>query len=65
MKTKDQIRAFAEGVAWGHFYSDEDTPWEPFEKYDYEWVEDHCEMLADAIEQAMLWMVEPTTGENK
>ena len=61
MKTKNAIRKYAEGMAWAHFYSDEDTPWEPFEDYPEEWVEEQCEMLADAIEKAMIW----TQGENK
>jgi hypothetical protein len=61
MKTRDQIRAFAEGVAWGHFYSDEDSPWEPFENYEDDWIEDQCEALADAIEQAMLWAIAEDT----
>jgi len=51
----DKIRKYAEGVAWAHFYSDEGVPWEPFEDYDDEWLAEQCEMLADAIEKAMLW----------
>jgi hypothetical protein len=61
MKTKKQIRAFAEGVAFGHFHSDEDTPWEPFEDYPEDWIEEQCEALADAIEQAMLWAIAKDT----
>lgn len=61
MKTKKAIRKYAEGVAWAHFYSDEDIPWEPFEDYPKEWLEEQCESLADAVERAMIW----TQGENK
>jgi hypothetical protein len=61
MKTAKAIRKYAEGVAWAHFYSDEDTPWEPFENYPQEWIDEQCECLADAIEKAMIW----TQGENK
>ncbi len=63
MRTKEQIRNYAEGVAWAHFYSDEDSPWEPFETYEDEWIEDQCEALADAIEKAMLWALEPQYEE--
>jgi hypothetical protein len=51
----DKIRKYAEGVAWAHFYSDEGVPWEPFEDYTEEWLAEQCEMLADAVEKAMLW----------
>jgi len=55
MKTKKELRKYAEGVAWGQFYSDEDTPWEPFEDYPDEWVANECAELADSVEAAMLW----------
>ena len=55
MKTKEQVRKYAEGLAWEHFYSDDDIPWEPFEHYPQEWIDEHCEDLADCIEVAMLW----------
>jgi hypothetical protein len=55
MKTKQEIRKYAEGLAQDHFYSGDDTPWEPFEDYPQEWLEVHFEALADAIEEAMLW----------
>ncbi len=55
MKTRKQIRKYAEGVAWAHFYSDEDTPWEPFENYPQDWMDEQVESLADAVERAMLW----------
>jgi hypothetical protein len=52
---KTAIRKYAEGAAWGHFYSDEDTPWEPFENYEEGWIEEECDNLANLIEAAMLW----------
>lgn len=66
MKTKKEIRQYAEGLAWSHFYSDkswshfypdvwEGVPWEPFENKSKEWLDEHCEDLTDAIETAMLW----------
>jgi hypothetical protein len=55
MKTRKQIRKYAEGVAWAHFYSDEDTLWEPFEDYPQDWIDEQVESLADAVERAMLW----------
>lgn len=55
MKTKEQIRKYAEGVAWAHFYSDDDIPWEPFEDYPQEWLDEQCEALADAVTVSMLW----------
>jgi hypothetical protein len=55
MKTKDEIRKYAEGLAWDHFYSGDDIPWEPFENKSKEWLDEQCEDLADAIETAMLW----------
>jgi hypothetical protein len=55
MKAKNGIRQYAKGLAWGHFYSDDDIPWEPFEDYPKEWLDEQCDDLADAIETAMLW----------
>jgi len=55
MKTLEQIREYAVGAAWAHFYSDEDTPWEPFENYDEEWIEKHCTELAHVIQFCMVW----------
>jgi len=55
MKTKEQIKHYATLVAWEHFYSDEDTPWEPFENYPQGWIEEQRGNLADAIEKAMIW----------
>ena len=55
MKTKEQIRKYAEGVAWAHFYSDGGTPWEPFEDYEDEWLEEQCANLTQTIMVSMLW----------
>ena len=63
MKTKEQIQKYAAGVAWAHFYSDEDTPWEPFEDYEDEWLEEQCANLAQAIEVSMLWAQGSEHGE--
>lgn len=63
MKTKEQIRDYAAGAAWAHFYSDEDTPWEPFENYPQEWIDEQCDNLAHAIEVAMLWAQGSEHGE--
>jgi hypothetical protein len=55
MKTKKEIRQYAEGLAWDHFYSDDGIPWEPFEDHPKEWLDEQCKDLGDAIETAMLW----------
>lgn len=55
MKTKEQIRKYANGVAYAHFYSDDDIPWEPFEGYPEEWLNEQCENLAQAVMVSMLW----------
>ena len=61
MKTKEEIRKYAESFAWGQFYSEDDIPWEPFEYYPEEWLAEQYEELADAVEQALLW----AQGETK
>jgi hypothetical protein len=58
----EAIRRYAEGVAWGHFYSDDDIPWEPFENYSDDWINEQASMLADAIENAMLWAMKGETS---
>lgn len=55
MKIKHEIRTHAEAAAWAHFYSDENLPWEPFENYSDEWIDEQCEKLADSITAAMVW----------
>lgn len=65
MKTKEQIRKYANGVAWAHFYSDDDIPWEPFENYSKEWLEEQCENLAQAVMVSMLWAQGSEHGEGR
>lgn len=57
MKTKKQIRDYAEGVAKMHFYADLDggTLWEPFEGYPQEWIEEEIANMIQVIEVSMLW----------
>lgn len=55
MKTRTEIRQYAKGLAWEQFYSDDDVPWQPFEQYPDEWLENQCVELTNAIEAAMLW----------
>ena len=55
MKTKKEIRKYAKALAWGFFYSDEDTLWEPFENYPKGWVEDEMDNLVSVIERAIQW----------
>lgn len=57
MKTRSAIRKYAEGIAWGHFYSEDGIPWEPFEGYAEDWLDEQVDSLADAVEQAMLWAI--------
>ena len=61
MRTKEEIRKYAEGFARRHFYSEDGIPWEPSENHPQEWLEVHCEALADSVENAMLW----AQGETK
>ena len=55
MKSKNAIKKYAHGLAEGHFYSDDNVPWQPFEDQDEEWLHEHVEYLAHAVERAMLW----------
>ena len=57
MKTTEELKARARGIAEAHFYCDDecDIPWEPFEYHSKEWIEEQCSILADAIERGMLW----------
>ena len=56
MRTKDEIKEYALAIAEMHFYSDvyDSTPWEPFEDYPTEWIEEHIADMADIITNAML-----------
>ena len=54
-RTLEEIKAYAEGAAHGHFYSDEETPWEPFEDWPQYRIEEEMGNLAAAFTNAMLW----------
>ena len=60
MRTKDEMKEYARAIAEMHFYSDvyDSTPWEPFEDYPTEWIEEHIADMADIITNAMLWVQE-------
>lgn len=55
MRTKKEIRKYAEGFARQHFYSYDDIPWEPFEAHSKEWLDEQCDDLANDIAAAMYW----------
>jgi hypothetical protein len=57
MKTTEELKARARGIAEAHFYCDDDCeiPWEPFEYHDPDEIETECQNLADSIFNAMLW----------
>jgi hypothetical protein len=60
MKIKSEIEKYAVGAAENFFLSDVDEfiPWEPFESYDKEWIEEHIQMLSEQFEIAMKWAQE-------
>lgn len=58
MKTKQAITKYAYGLAQSHFYSDDNTPWEPFQNYEEGWLQENVDDLGRAIERAMLWAQE-------
>ena len=57
MKTIDELKARARGIAESHFYSDDecDIPWEPFENSEKKEIDTEVDNLADAIFNAMKW----------
>ena len=57
MRTLDDIKARAHGMATMYFYSDvEDlTPCEQFEDYDDEWIAEEVESMTDMLVGQMLW----------
>jgi hypothetical protein len=57
MKTLEQIKERAQAIAVMHFYADVDgnTPWEPFENYEDEWIANQIEDMADMLVGQMLW----------
>jgi len=62
MKTNSQLLERAYGIAESFFYSDDECqePWEPFEDYPNEEIQEQLHDLAQTILQAMLW----AQGEN-
>jgi hypothetical protein len=57
MKTLAEIKQRATAIAEMHFYADLDdkTPWEPFERYNDEWIAYEIEVMADMLARNMLW----------
>lgn len=57
MKTLAEIKARAHSIASMHFYADVDdlTPWQPFEDYDQQWIDDEIENMAEMLTHAMIW----------
>jgi hypothetical protein len=55
MKTQDELRAYAHGIAEGFFFADDDEVWEPFEDWDEDRVKEERDSLAGAILHAMEW----------
>ena len=60
MRTKDEMREYARGLAEAIFYCDDecDTPWEPFEDWDEDTLEEALEDVAQSIFDAMHWVQE-------
>ncbi len=60
MKTKEQLKARAWGIAEAHFYSDDDCEyaWQPFETWDKEDIDEQIDDLANTIFNAMVWAQE-------
>ena len=62
MRTKEEMRVFAQGLAQEHFYADVDdyTPWEPFEHWSVGQLDEEVDNLAISVYMAMLWVQEGT-----
>lgn len=60
MKTNSQLLERAYGIAESFFYSDDECnfPWEPFEDYDKEEINEQLHELAQSILAAMIWSQE-------
>ncbi len=60
MRTNSQLLERAYGIAESFFYSDDEceVPWEPFEDYEKEEIQEQLHELAQTILQAMLWSQE-------
>jgi hypothetical protein len=57
MKTLDEIKQRAHAIASMHFYADVDdlVPWEPFENYSDDWIQEEIENMAEMLVGQMLW----------
>jgi hypothetical protein len=60
MKTNSQLLERAYGIAEDFFYCDDEceVPWEPFEDYEKEEIQEQLHELAQTILQAMIWSQE-------
>jgi hypothetical protein len=60
MRTNSELLERAYGIAESFFYSDDEceVPWEPFEDYPNEEIQEQLHELAQTILQAMLWSQE-------
>jgi hypothetical protein len=55
MKTQDELRAYAYGIATDFFFADDDEAWLPFEDWDEDRLKEERDSLAGAILHAMEW----------
>jgi hypothetical protein len=58
MKTIDQIEDRALAIAYGHFHCESGEPWEPFENWSKDEIDEETEALANVIVLAMRWAQE-------
>ena len=60
MKTKDELKARARGIAEGFFYCDDECEiaWQPFEDYPDRFISEQVDDLTETIYNAMLWAQE-------
>ena len=60
MKTNSELLERAYGIAESFFYSDDEceTPWEPFEDYEKDEIQEQLHELAQSILSAMIWSQE-------
>ena len=64
MRTLAEIQSHALAIAESHFYADVDdnTPWEPFETYEEEWINGQISDMADMLTHAMIWAQQGETA---
>lgn len=60
MKSKEQLKRRAIGIAEGFFYCDDECriPWEPFENWPRSEVKEEARNLSELIYKSMLWAQE-------